>query len=163
MGTQIEAKPRPTTCSPWIKTINNSPKREIDPRHEIGLFLGIFEFMVEITNRWWICGNQKLLIPYDASSSRRLARSSRIRWIGEGIREEERWTQWTRRTRGENREGLIQTHAHTPSGYSRGPESSTQIQSNHKKRHKGRILEERSNSKPNGRMERLKRSRLLEL
>ena len=62
-----------------------------------------------------------------------------------------------------NRGKSIQTHAHTPSGYSRGPESPTQIQSNHKKRHKGRILMERSNSKPNGRIERVKRSRLLEL
>ena len=58
---------------------------------------------------------------------------------------------------------LIQTHAHMLFGYSRRPESPSQIQSNHKKRHKGRILVERSNSKPNGRIERLKRSRLLEL
>ena len=66
-------------------------------------------------------------------------------------------------TRMNTRGKSIQTHAHTLSGYSRGPESPTQIQSNHKKRHKGRILVERSNSKPNGRIERLKRSRLLEL
>ena len=124
---------------------------------KLGLFLGIFVFMVEITNRWWIRGNQKLLIPYDVGSSRGMAWSSRIWWIGEGIRGGGRRTRWTRQ--GES----IQTHAHTPSGYSRGPESPTQIQSNHKKRHKGRILVERSNSKPNGRIERVKRSRLLEL
>ena len=61
-----------------------------------------------------------------------------------------------------NARGNRYKRTHMPSGYSRGPESPTQIQSNHKKRHKGRILVERSNSKPNGRIERLKRPRLLE-
>ena len=80
--------------------------------------------------------------------------------IGEGIRGgSDEHDEHTRGNQGKS----IQTHAHTPSGYSRGPESPTQIQSNHKKRHKGRILMERSNSKPIGRMKRLKRPRLLEL
>ena len=83
--------------------------------------------------------------------------------IGEGIRgggdEHDEHDEHTKGNRGKS----IQTHTHTPSGYSRGPESPTQIQSNHKKRHKGRILMERSNSKPIGRMKRLKRPRLLEL
>ena len=52
-------------------------ERSIQGKHFVAI-LGIFEFMVEITNQGRIRGNQKLLIPYDVNQVLRLARSSRI-------------------------------------------------------------------------------------
>ena len=56
------------------------------------IFGGIFEFG-QNTQNWWLeielHGNQKLLIPYDAGSTRWLARSSRIRGGLVGGKEED--------------------------------------------------------------------------
>ena len=47
-----------------MKTYQNAPNFQIDPKHELGLFLGNFWIYGEIKKSRWIRGNQRLLIPY---------------------------------------------------------------------------------------------------
>src|SRR3954470_2496229 len=65
-GNAGEGRSTSLASNPRIKTYQNSLKSQIDPKHELGLFLVEFSnFMGKIPNRWEIRGNQKLLIPDD--------------------------------------------------------------------------------------------------
>ena len=138
MGTQIKARPLPKTKFYWIKTTRNSPKREIDPRQEIcGYFWGF-------SNLWWKSqiGDESVATKSCWYHMMRVASGGwpDLHGFGGRVRGFEMREKNTTNTRMNTRGKSIQTHEHTPSGHSRGPESPTQIQSNHKKDTIGRIL-----------------------